>query len=67
MLQRVERAPEVRNPVHLDLFTDDLDPETERLIGLGARLVERHEGFGTRWCTLADPDGWLFDLVLVTP
>lgn len=42
-----------------DLLTDDdLDPETDRLVVLGARLVEREGGT----TTLADPDGNAFTL-----
>ena len=63
MIQRVEHASEGRNPIHLDLFAQDLNTEIERVVGLGATRLAQHEGYGTVWATLADPDGYVFDLV----
>jgi Glyoxalase-like domain len=51
-----QRVPETRigkNRVHLDLVSADADAETERLTGLGARVLARYPG----WITLADPEG----------
>lgn len=63
MLQRVDTVTAGRNPVHVDLFASDLDGEVTRLVALGAAEVARHTGFGTRWVTLVDPDGYVFDVV----
>jgi predicted enzyme related to lactoylglutathione lyase len=63
MIQRVDAVPGGKNPVHLDLFTADLDAEVVRLVGLGATELGRHDEFGTTWATLTDPDGFVFDLV----
>ncbi|MGA5065846.1 VOC family protein [Streptomyces exfoliatus] len=50
----------VKNRVHLDLQPQDRtrDEEIERLLGLGATLVDdRRNPDGTGWATLADPEG----------
>ena len=51
--QIVPEPRTAKNRVHLDLSAADLDAETERLTGLGARVLARH----ARWITLADPEG----------
>ena len=38
-------------------MAEDLDAEVERLLGVGATLVERRGDESFRWVTLADPDG----------
>ena len=50
----------VKNRVHLDVAPTDRtrDEEVERLIGLGASLVDdRRRPDGTGWAVLADPEG----------
>jgi hypothetical protein len=50
----------VKNRMHVDLKPSDRtrEEEVERLIGLGASLVEDHRGDdGTGWVWLADPEG----------
>ncbi len=50
--------------VHVDIHTDDLDAEIERLVGLGATLVDPqwrdHPG---QWVVMRDPAGIEFCLV----
>ena len=50
--------------VHLDIHTDDLDAEVERLSGLGATVVDAsfrdHPG---QWVIMADPAGKQFCVV----
>jgi predicted enzyme related to lactoylglutathione lyase len=50
--------------VHLDIHTDDLDAEVERLQGLGATIVDAsfkdHPG---QWVIMADPAGKEFCVV----
>ena len=50
--------------MHFDIHTDDLDAEVERLVGLGATLVDgqwkEHPG---RWVIMRDPAGNEFCLV----
>jgi predicted enzyme related to lactoylglutathione lyase len=59
LLQRVPEGKAGKNRVHLDLRTRDLEPEMQRLISLGARVLTRQpvSEAGWRWHILADPDG----------
>ncbi|MFE4384299.1 VOC family protein [Streptomyces cyaneofuscatus] len=53
-------AKTVRNRVHLDIQPQDRtrDEEVERLLALGATLLEDHrKPNGRGWATLADPEG----------
>lgn len=63
-LQRVDEPKTVKNRAHLDVFVDDLDSEFQRLVALGAQVLEEHndEG-GYRTSVLADPDGNEFCIV----
>lgn len=57
---RVPDKKSVKNRVHLDLQPQDRtrDEEVERVIGLGASLVDdRRRPDGTGWATMADPEG----------
>jgi predicted enzyme related to lactoylglutathione lyase len=56
---RVPEAKTVKNRVHLDLQPDTTrDEEVERLVGLGAQLVDdQRRPEGTGWVVLADPAG----------
>jgi predicted enzyme related to lactoylglutathione lyase len=50
----------VKNRMHVDLQPSDLtrEEEVERLVGLGATVVEDHRSDdGTGWVWLADPEG----------
>ncbi|MFF7180520.1 VOC family protein [Streptomyces sp. NPDC008121] len=56
----VPEGKTVKNRVHFDLQPQDRtrDEEVERLIALGATLVEDHRRpDGKGWVTLADPEG----------
>jgi predicted enzyme related to lactoylglutathione lyase len=59
VLQQVPEAKVGKNRMHVDLVTDDIEGEVDRVVGLGARRL--HDGirsFGeTQWVTLADPAG----------
>lgn len=53
-------AKTVKNRVHLDLQPQDRtrDAEVERVLGLGASLVDdQRRADGTGWAVLADPEG----------
>ena len=64
MFHKVPEGKTVKNRLHLDLGTADLETETQRLIGLGAkRLNDITEEGRIRWTTFADPEGNEFDLV----
>ncbi|KYG56567.1 MULTISPECIES: VOC family protein [Streptomyces] len=57
---QVPEPKAAKNRVHLDLQPQDRtrDEEVERLIGLGAALLDdRRNPDGTGWATLADPEG----------
>ena len=59
-----------KNRMHVDLASREPDTEVERLLGLGARLVDGRldnapawrAGNGTRWVVLEDPEGNVFCL-----
>jgi len=63
VFQQVEALAEGRSRLHLDLEVEDLDAETERALGLGAKVVQDVEDLGTRWRVMQDPEGNLFCLV----
>lgn len=52
----VPEAKTAKNRCHLDLHTTDLDTELERLLGLGATVVEHHHD-PTHWVVLRDVEG----------
>lgn len=55
-----EQRPAGKNRLHLDLAAENVSAEVERLRGLGATEVQKHDG----WVVLADVDGNQF---CVTP
>ncbi|HEY2297827.1 MAG TPA: VOC family protein [Jatrophihabitans sp.] len=61
---QVPEGKAVKNRVHLDLATDDLDGEAARLTELGATVVNTIAG-QARWITFADPEGNEFDLISI--
>ncbi|MEA2615693.1 MAG: hypothetical protein QOE72_1476 [Chloroflexota bacterium] len=63
MFHQVPEGKTVKNRVHLDLVTSEMDVETGRLLGLGARRIRDVEKGSSRWTTFADPEGNEFDLV----
>ena len=43
--------------MHLDITTDDVEPEVERIEGLGARRISDLQRIGsTSWITMTDPE-----------
>ena len=63
MFHQVPEGKVVKNRLHLDIMTDDLDAETDRLLRLGATVLNQASTTGLGWTTLADPDGNEFDLI----
>jgi catechol 2,3-dioxygenase-like lactoylglutathione lyase family enzyme len=60
MSLQVARTPvSARDQMHLDLYSDDMRGEVERLVVLGARYVreEAGEGEGGTFVVLLDPEG----------
>jgi len=60
LFSKVPEGRTAKNRVHLDLETDDRAGEVERLVGLGATVVHDRDEWGSRWTTLADPEGNVF-------
>ena len=59
------KVPEPRvgkNRVHADLVATDWAAEVDRVVGLGATRVAEFDEYGTRWVTLTDPEGNVFDI-----
>ncbi len=59
------QVPEPRNGknrLHVDLVGPDHEAEVDRVIGLGAKRVADFDEYGTRWTTLTDPEGNVFDV-----
>jgi hypothetical protein len=59
---QVPEGKTVKNRMHFDLVTGDLDAEVLRLTGLGATRLGETNG-GIHYVTLADPEGNEFDLI----
>jgi hypothetical protein len=61
-----------KNRLHLDLLAESMDDEVERLVELGARLVERRQDPDTldhpdTWTVLEDPESNVFCVSSGTP
>jgi predicted enzyme related to lactoylglutathione lyase len=62
---RVDDPTPGKNRMHVDLAARDAEAEIDRLLGLGAELVDAptdggpswREGNGTKWVVLQDPEG----------
>jgi predicted enzyme related to lactoylglutathione lyase len=63
MFHQVPEAKAVKNRLHFDLATSQVDVETDRLLGLGATRLRTLAENGGGWVSLADPEGNEFDLV----
>jgi predicted enzyme related to lactoylglutathione lyase len=59
LLQEVPEAKTVKNRMHLDIETSDVDSEATRLESLGARRTETgvRSEHGSNWVIMADPEG----------
>jgi Glyoxalase-like domain len=62
MFLGVPEPREGKNRLHLDLVATDLSAEVERAVALGATKVAEFDEYGTRWTTLTDPEGNVFDI-----
>ncbi len=63
VVQRVEFLDPGKTRVHLDLRVDEPEVEVARLLSLGASVrweVDDTAAGGSRWTTLADPQGTVF-------
>ena len=61
LFQRRPKSSPEDIPIHLDVGAEDPEAELERLLGLGARVVERRSHrigrFEEHWVVLKDPEG----------
>ena len=61
LFQRRPKSPTESIPIHLDLHAEDREAEVERLVGLGATVVEtRSHRVATveeTWTVMRDPEG----------
>ena len=59
LLQSVPEAKAVKNRMHLDIETHDVEDEATRLESLGARRLEAssRSEHGSNWVIMADPEG----------
>jgi uncharacterized glyoxalase superfamily protein PhnB len=64
MFLAVPEPRQTKNRVHLDLVATDLTAEVERAVALGATKVADFDEYGSRWTTLTDPEGNVFDIGL---
>jgi len=62
MFLAVPEPRQGKNRMHLDLVAADLSAAVERAVALGATKVAEFDEYGTRWVTLADPEGNVFDI-----
>jgi glyoxalase superfamily protein len=62
MFLAVPEPRQGKNRLHLDLVSADRTAAVERATQLGARRVGEFDEYGTRWTTLADPEGNVFDI-----
>jgi predicted enzyme related to lactoylglutathione lyase len=68
IFQAVPEAKRGKNRMHLDIQLTDMRKELQRLLELGAQLVEApHDDGGYEIATLADPQGNEFCLVVPPP
>jgi hypothetical protein len=64
MFLAVPEPRQGKNRLHVDLTSTDLPAAVERAVSLGGSKVAEFDEFGTRWTTLADPEGNVFDIAL---
>lgn len=55
--QQVPEPKTTKNRLHLDIDVHELEPATDRLLGLGASLIQELEEDGVTIRVLADPEG----------
>ena len=58
---RTKKSPTIELPIHLDVNVPDFEAERERLLGLGAKLVETKSHtigeLSETWTVMRDPEG----------
>ena len=64
MFLQVPEPRTAKNRWHLDLSSADPAAHVVRALELGASQLSDFDEYGTKWTTLADPEGNLFDIGL---
>jgi predicted enzyme related to lactoylglutathione lyase len=54
---KVPEPKTAKSRIHIDLASKEPEAEIERLVRLGATMVEQREGNGTNWTVMLDPEG----------
>jgi hypothetical protein len=54
---QVPEPKAAKSRMHVDLASKEPVADVERLVGLGAKMIERREGNGTSWTVMLDPEG----------
>lgn len=57
IFQRVPEPKVLKNRVHIDFDAQDRLEEVDRLVALGATVIEEHSLGQNRWTRVADPEG----------
>jgi predicted enzyme related to lactoylglutathione lyase len=59
--RRMQKSPTIELPIHLDVNVPDREAELERLLGLGAKLIETKShsvgDLAETWTVMRDPEG----------
>ncbi len=63
MFMPVNSPKIVKNRVHVEINTQDLEADVAQLTELGANLVAQHREEGVTWAVMADPEGNEFCVV----
>jgi predicted enzyme related to lactoylglutathione lyase len=64
MFLAVPEPRQGKNRMHFDLVATDIQAAVERAVSLGATKVADFDEYGTRWTTMTDPEGNVFDIGL---
>ena len=59
-LQVAQSPIAARNETHLDLYTDDVAEQVERLVGLGATVIRHNDDPEDTFTVMKDPEGNAF-------
>lgn len=63
LILQVPETKTAKNRLHMEFRTDDLKAEANRIVELGATLIEEREFGDTKWIVMQDPEGNEFCLV----
>ncbi len=63
LVLQVPETKTAKNRLHMEFKTEDLKAEANRIVELGATLIEEREFGETKWIVMQDPEGNEFCLV----